>query len=173
VSLDSENPSKGMANGSPTLKRYWDEYIERDPSHALLKKRYNDFLNWDINDKPPVYPDELSNNFVGYYEGENKPVLVNQYERDPKARRACIKNYGAVCFICGFDFGETYGKEFTGRIHVHHLVEVSKRAGKYKVDPIKDLRPVCPNCHMVLHCKKDGLYEIDEVKAMLIVERKD
>lgn len=37
----------------------------------------------------------------------------------------------------------------------------------YVVDPIKDLVPVCPNCHMVIHSKKEGVFTIEEVKAML------
>jgi len=36
---------------------------------------------------------------------------------------------------------------------VHHLVPISKIGKKYRVDPIKDLRPVCPNCHAVIHLK--------------------
>ena len=52
-------------------------------------------------------------------------------------------------------------------IHVHHLKMLSECEGGYEVDPIKDLRPVCPNCHMVIHCKEEGCYTIEEVKAML------
>jgi predicted HNH restriction endonuclease len=34
---------------------------------------------------------------------------------------------------------------------VHHLVPLSEIGEEYIVDPIKDLRPVCPNCHAALH----------------------
>ncbi|MEI8372579.1 MAG: hypothetical protein WCJ35_07065 [Planctomycetota bacterium] len=35
---------------------------------------------------------------------------------------------------------------------------------EYKVDPVNDLRPVCANCHAILHRLKPA-YSIDEVKA--------
>jgi 5-methylcytosine-specific restriction protein A len=51
-------------------------------------------------------------------------------------------------------------------IHVHHIVPVSSIGEKYKVDPINDLIPVCPNCHAVFHLS-DPPHTIDEVKAFL------
>jgi hypothetical protein len=115
-----------------------------------------------------VFPDELPDDSQEYIEGKKKSVLVNIYERDPKARQACIDAYGAVCYICDFDFGKVYGMEFDGKIHVHHLKMICECNGEYVVDPINDLRHVCPNCHMILHSKGDGVYTIEEVKAMLI-----
>ena len=35
------------------------------------------------------------------------------------------------------------------------------------VNPKTDLIPVCPNCHMILHSKNDGVYSPEEVKNML------
>ncbi|RJP33350.1 MAG: restriction endonuclease [Candidatus Omnitrophota bacterium] len=85
------------------------------------------------------------------FEGSKKCISFNQYERNAKARKKCIAHYGSICFICGFDFGEKYGSLVKGFIHVHHIVSLSYIDGKYKVDPIADLRPVCPNCHAVIH----------------------
>jgi hypothetical protein len=115
-----------------------------------------------------VYADELSDDLLEFVEGEKKSVYINVYERDPKARQACINKHGTVCCICDFDFGKIYGTAFNGKIHVHHLKPISECDGKYVVDPINDLCPVCPNCHMVLHSKSDGVYTIDEVKKMLL-----
>ena len=89
-----------------------------------------------------------------YVEGAAKQILVNAFERDPKARKACIAHYSAVCQVCDCDFGDTYGSIGEGFIHVHHRVHLSKIAKEYEVDPIKDLVPVCPNCHAMLHCGK-------------------
>lgn len=116
--------------------------------------------------KLPVYPDDLPDDSPEYREGKRKSVKVNIYERNLAARQACIDQYGAICYICGFNFGETYGEEFEGMIHVHHIKMISELDHEYIIDPINDLRPVCPNCHMVLHSKKSG-FTIDEVKAML------
>jgi 5-methylcytosine-specific restriction protein A len=49
------------------------------------------------------------------------------------------------------DFGLTYGATFSGFIHVHHLQPLGSTRSSYLLDPIRDLRPVCPNCHAVMH----------------------
>lgn len=101
-----------------------------------------------------------------YCEGATRSVVVNWYERSPDARRACISAHGTKCVVCGFDFGAAYGKEAEGVIHVHHLNPLALSQGEHTVDPVRDLRPVCPNCHAVIHlggvCRT-----IDEVRAML------
>jgi len=86
-----------------------------------------------------------------YVEGAKKRIASTRYERNPHARRACIEHYGAQCVICGIDFGQVYGKLGDGFIHVHHLDPVSHSREAGPVDPVKDLRPVCPNCHAMLH----------------------
>jgi predicted HNH restriction endonuclease len=50
---------------------------------------------------------------------------------------------------------------------VHHLAPVSSNNQKYKLNPTRDLRPVCPNCHAALHYRKSPPYEIDEMKSIL------
>jgi predicted HNH restriction endonuclease len=104
----------------------------------------------DANVGVCVFPDEVLEP-TKYSEGAGHTVAVNAYERDPQARRDCIRHYGADCCICGFNFGATYGEDGEGYIHVHHLVPLSEIGEEYIVDPIKDLRPVCPNCHAALH----------------------
>jgi 5-methylcytosine-specific restriction protein A len=46
------------------------------------------------------------------------------------------------------------------------LVEISSIGKKYEIDPLKDLVPVCPNCHHIIHRKKPA-YSISEIKVML------
>lgn len=106
-----------------------------------------------------------------YSEGGVQQILVNRFERDPKARRDCIAHYGAVCFICFFDFRTFYGTVMEGFIHVHHLRPLSSIGAEYRVDPIQDLRPVCPNCHAVAH-RKDPPYHPEEVRELLKANRR-
>ena len=108
--------------------------------------------------------DEVSD--TSLLEGAKKKIYVNAYERNNKAREKCIENYGAICSVCNFDFKNIYGSLGEGYIHVHHLKPLSEINKEYKVNPIKDLRPVCPNCHAMLH-KKVPAYSIEEIQNIL------
>lgn len=101
-------------------------------------------------------------------EGAMKDIISNKYERNLKARSRCIAYYGTACQVCGFDFGAVYGEEFAGKIEVHHRKPLYEIKENYVVNPIKDLIPVCPNCHLVLHSKKNGVYTIEELKKLII-----
>ncbi|MBC8183071.1 HNH endonuclease [candidate division KSB1 bacterium] len=101
-----------------------------------------------------------------YFEGSTIKVSINRYERNSNARTKCINHFGAVCFVCGFNFTEHYKNVKKEYIQVHHIKPFSKISEAYQVDPIKDLRPACPNCHAVIHMV-DPAYTIDEVIKML------
>jgi hypothetical protein len=101
-----------------------------------------------------------------FTEGAVKQVTVNKYERDRRARRACLDVYGFKCVVCDLDFEVKYGEVGRGFIHVHHLRELSKLGPDYTVDPVKDLRPVCPNCHAMLHTKSPALLPEDLKRQM-------
>jgi len=111
-------------------------------------------------------PEEVELVQEGIFEGAVRRVTVNAYERNPEARRQCINHYGTKCSICGFDFSEKYGKIGRDFIHVHHLKQLSEIGINYHVDPIQDLRPVCPNCHAMIHQRKPP-YTIEELKTFL------
>jgi predicted HNH restriction endonuclease len=106
-----------------------------------------------------------------FLEGTSIEVLVNRYERDPRARQLCIQFYGTSCAVCLIDFGLAYGPTAEGFIHVHHLKPLSEIRKGYEVDPVKDLRPVCPNCHAVIHLG-GSVKTIDEVKTLMSQARK-
>lgn len=88
---------------------------------------------------------------VHLFEGAKKQITVNAYERNPVARRECIKKYGYKCCVCDFDFAEYYGDIGIGFIEVHHLKPLNEINKQYEVNPLNDLRPICPNCHSMLH----------------------
>jgi 5-methylcytosine-specific restriction protein A len=102
-----------------------------------------------------------------FVEGASARVVVNAYERDAGARDACLDHHGHDCSVCGFDFFATYGDIGRGFIHVHHLTPISKRQGRYKIDPVEELRPVCPNCHAMLH-KTDPPLTIQELQSLVV-----
>ncbi len=112
-----------------------------------------------------VLPNQVPDGSL-YSEGAVQRILVNRYERDTRARAACVEYHGAKCVVCGFDFGSVYGHALNGFTHVHHLKPLSQAGPDYVIDPIADLRPVCPNCHAVIH-QKDPSYSLDDVRSML------
>lgn len=99
-------------------------------------------------------------------EGKVIQVFVNKYERNQRARIECIEAFGDKCYACGFDFEQTYGDIAKGFIHVHHIRPLSEIKEEYHVDPKKDLVPLCPNCHAVVHLTKPEL-TISELKDKL------
>ena len=111
-----------------------------------------------------VSPDEEGSDPLP--EGARTRVTVNRYERNRQARERCIAHYGLECQVCNLDFSRRYGLIGQGFIHVHHLVEISTIGGEYVVDPIADLRPVCPNCHATLHTRVPA-YSVDELRDLL------
>lgn len=116
-------------------------------------------------------PEEIENDKKEqFYEGAVKQITVNSYERDVKARQKCIEIYGLNCAVCGFNFEEKYGKLGKNFIHIHHLNPLSEIREEYIVNPERDLRPVCPNCHAMLHRKKEIL-SIEELKDVLSLKK--
>ena len=120
----------------------------------------------DVDSEPGYFegPDEIS--LGEYREGSVRRVEVNVYERDPAARRACLQYYGFACAVCGLSFEERYGDLGANYIHVHHLVPISEIGDSYEVDPVKDLRPICPNCHAMIHRKYPPL-AVEEMRRRL------
>lgn len=102
-------------------------------------------------------------------EGATRRVLVNIYERDRAARQTCIRHYGTACMVCDLSFSDRYGLLGAGFIHVHHLIPLSQLGAEYELDAVKDLRPVCPNCHAMLHRRRPPL-SISELRAMLSIK---
>lgn len=110
-------------------------------------------------------PEEISP-AATYIEGAVTRVLVNSYERNLAARRACIDRWGVKCQVCGFDFQQVYGEIGQSFIHVHHTKPLAEIGAMYEVDPKEDLVPVCPNCHAMLHSSTPAM-EIDVLRRLV------
>lgn len=112
--------------------------------------------------------DEEHQNVVedNFSEGKMITVKVNKYERNPKARKECLEHYGYRCCVCGFDFEEYYGSIGKEIIEVHHKKALYEIKETYIVNPIKDLIPVCSNCHTIIH-HRNPKFEVDELKSII------
>lgn len=122
-------------------------------------------LGW-VEKSPGHLPEEIAAVAGPLVEGEIYRSMVKSYERNPQARVRCIEIHGAKCVVCDFDFEAVYGEIGKGYIHVHHIRPLSEIGGEYVVDPVTDLRPVCPNCHAMLH-RRNPAFGIEEVRLLL------
>jgi 5-methylcytosine-specific restriction enzyme A len=113
-----------------------------------------------------LFPNEILESDVYYIEGTPKQITTNRYERNPHARAECLQQWGLSCSVCSFNFATTYGDIGKDFIHVHHLRSLSEISDNYVVNPKDDLRPVCPNCHAMIH-KRNPAYTIEEIKTLL------
>ena len=159
------------------------EIAARSPIHTTTKRDHSPDLVYFISsmtkiplsqptyiesfDQTVFFLDEIADHRA-FVEGGSISVLVNRYERDRSARMRCIEHHGTNCAVCGISFGDYYGSNMIGFIHIHHLAPLSSISEQRAVDPIRDLLPVCPNCHAVIHSSNPPL-TIDEVR--LLIER--
>jgi hypothetical protein len=104
---------------------------------------------------------------VHYEEGSARQVLVNAYERNRRAREKCLQHYGRSCAACGLSSEARYGGAAAGYIQVHHIIPIAQVRTKYRLNAIRDLRPVCPNCHAVIH-RREPPFSIEDVRRMLL-----
>lgn len=102
-----EHGLKGNIQGSMKLTGELRDYIMS-------------FFHGDLSAE--IYPDEVPE----MWEGEQRTITVNSYERNPLARKQCINHYGAECHVCKMNFEDTYGEVGKEFIHVHHITPLHK-----------------------------------------------
>jgi len=125
-----------------------------------IRAIFEEFKNKEDFTTEITYLDEVETNLL---EGAKKEVVVNSYERNPIARKKCLEHLEYNSSICNINLEKVYGIIGKNFIHVHHLKQISNIQKKYEIDPIKNLVPVCPNCHAMLH-KRNPPYSIGELK---------
>lgn len=181
----TENPSflkKDAENLVEDLEELYNASKEKKPSDPKIKiyiveelqKYLLGLLQLDKQDDTVEFYEGKNNEIEQriFYEGHPTEVISTKYERDEKARKKCLEKHGYKCLVCKFDFEESYGEIGKQFIHVHHLEPLSKQGKYHKVDPEKDLVPVCPNCHAMIHYKTKKPRTIEEIKNFLLKNEK-
>ena len=144
-------------------KNYQKSGREIEENHFNI---ISNLLKNSINTDDVDLDEEKELKELEYIEGAVIQKLVNGFERNLDARKKCIEHFGLSCIVCGFNFEKTYGQIGKDFIHVHHLRQIATVGKTYEVDPINDLRPVCPNCHSIIHKRKTA-FTIDEMTEIL------
>lgn len=127
--------------------------------------------NWYASDIPQEtrLPEEVDEKEVfkkKFIEGASITITINSYERNREARQKCLVHHGYKCAVCSFSFEDKYGEMGKNYIQVHHVIPISEIKEEYELDPIKDLIPVCPNCHAMIHMARPAL-SIDQLKQVI------
>lgn len=88
---------------------------------------------------------------AGLPEGAPSKGLVNRYERNPVNRLRSIQYHGYACWACETDLSDRYPGLGDRYIEVHHILPVSTMPADYRVNPVTEMVPLCPNCHRMAH----------------------
>ena len=108
----------------------------------------------------------ISFEIEGFSEGKEIKVISTKHERNTLNRQICLEAKGYKCSVCNILLEDIYGPIAKRFIEVHHSNPVADMDDNYVVKPIKELFPVCPNCHAMLH-RKNPPYSIDELRKIV------
>lgn len=109
-------------------------------------------------------------------EGERKTYSTTSYERSSLVRYAAIDYYRQdnnriVCIVCSFDFFETYGEIGRDFIEIHHEKPLFQEDGVardvFLKDAVKSVKPLCSNCHRMIHRKRTNILTVDELREII------
>ena len=142
---------------------------------SLMEFQYYLYATFGNPSKEDIQVEQdIENEFESEFYNENAPegkkvqYLTSKYERNPKNRIAAIRIHGLSCYVCDFNFENTYGEIGKDFIEVHHRVPLYSKDEVVNVNPETDLICVCSNCHRMLHRKRDCILMPYELKSMLI-----
>jgi hypothetical protein len=82
-----------------------------------------------------------------------------------------IAIHGTISAACGFDFNAVYGADLArDYIQIHHARSITE-VGDKPIDPRTDLRPLCPNCHCMVHREPEKILPVEKLVAILAHRR--
>lgn len=139
-------------------------YENREKNTLVIKGGISNHSEYILFTERFVFPEQVAQTSV--IEGATIRVTVNRYERDARARKLCLAKWGVTCMVCDLSFSRVYGPMGEGFIHVHHLTPIASIREEYTLVPERDLRPVCPNCHAMLH-RKEPPHSIEKLRTII------
>ena len=99
-------------------------------------------------------------------------------ERSRKLRNAAIEYYRdargrLACAACGFCFEERYGQLGRDFIEIHHESPMYQYSDddfeQFVGEAVKRLKPLCSNCHSMIHRDPKRPLTIEELKEQIII----
>lgn len=127
-------------------------------------KRFEILIHNTLLSKTELEQTNISESNQNYFdEGFKKTIVKEITTRSKKVVLEAKSKHGTICAVCEFDFGKKYGPHGLGFIEMHHLNPIKNGERKTTVN---DLRPVCANCHRMLH-KGDRLLSLEELTQII------
>lgn len=114
-------------------------------------------------------------------EGEKTRSESARYKRSRAVRDAAIAFYkdksGRIaCAVCGFDFQQVYGALGQDFIEIHHEHPLFLGDGEAEESTVKEaiskVKPLCPNCHRMIHRRREEMLSVEELKETIEGTRK-
>lgn len=115
-------------------------------------------------------------------EGASDTKTIKIKERSKKLRAAAIDYYkkemGSLrCYVCNFSFEEKYGELGKDYIEIHHEKPIcnydDKGFQEFVSDAVKNLKPLCANCHRMIHRNTQKPLSVDELKQIVKTTQED
>ena len=145
-----------------TIMNSTSDYFHKWECARLVSRYNNQIFIYDENDV--------------ISEGRAETKTSNRRTRSRILRSAAIKKYSDTnghikCCVCGFDFIDFYGEIGKGYIDIHHerpIFQLSNDGNtEFLKDALKNVKPVCPNCHRMLHRNRKHTLTIEELKNII------
>ena len=92
-----------------------------------------------------------------------------QAERNQSLSADAKKLRGNKCEVkaCGKIPSALYGEIAENLLEAHHIIPFAQLDTNVELDPKKDFRVVCPDCHRAIHKRRDEPYTLEEVSAAI------
>lgn len=169
---------KGIYTLTVAGKKYLDDNIETMEYISSNPFDYDDIQKLSID---TIETKEEKRKIIVYDEKE-MVVEGKTIFKETKHKKRCTKLRNAViqkftkenghisCSVCGFDFEEVYKELGKGYIEIHHEVPIYQYSdegfGQYVEEAVKNMKPLCANCHRMIHRQKNPL-SIEELKRIV------
>ncbi len=174
----------GYAQYKGEARKGFVEITNKGLNHLKINKEIlnyllvNDFKYSDLAEKLREVEDNKNKREIQTFdenimiqEGIKKVATIKKYERSTKLRNYAIehftKNGHISCSCCTFDFGDFYGVHGKGFIEIHHTKPIfqydNSDINNTLDNALKNLAPVCSNCHRMIHKNWNKPLEIQQL----------
>jgi predicted HNH restriction endonuclease len=137
--------------------------LEKFKRDQKTNKRFELLIHQSLLNRESKYQPKRTSNQQSFDEGFKNEIIREVTYRNRKIVNLAKEKHGTKCEVCQFDFAVTYGSHGDGFIEMHHLFPMHNGRRKTTTE---DLRPVCANCHRMLHRGKEML-SIEELMEII------